>query len=797
MFTDFRYAIRVLRKSPGFTSGALLILALGIGAGTAIFTAVNAVLLRPLPYAEPDRLVSLCETNAAVAGFCVGSPPDVMDWSASSRTLESVGFARSWLFLLRSGDQSQGVDGGYATAGWFRALRVTPALGRLIEEGDQVPGSHRVAVLTHGLWVERFGGDAGVLSQSITLDGEPYTVIGVLPADFVAPELDMVRMWTPPPWDPRDEERRDWRGFQVVGRLSAGSTLTQAKSELSAVQANLARAHPQTNEGWGVEVKPLVDQIVGSVRPVFLVFSGAVTLLLAIACANLANLMLVRATDRRREMAIRTAAGASRGSLIRQLLAESLLLSLAGGALGLLLADWLTQVFVRLAPAGIPRLTDTRVDLAAFGFALGLAVVTALAFGLAPALWATRVDLSRGLREGMGSGRSASGVGLRRMLVTGEVALTLVLLVGGGLLARSFEKLVRWDPGFDRSNVLTLSAFTSAERHAGAARLGAFWRDIEQSVAGLPGVRAVSTASAGPVFGGVEPGRFAIVGDPTPESPPTLRWYDASPGYFATLGVRVLRGRDLSESDGPGAPVVGVVNETLARRFFPAGDALGRRLRMLDMDLELEIVGVVADVTPFLAGQPIEPQVWWSNRQLPRLASFVVVRTTADPAALAPAIRQRIEAVDREIQLGTPVTLDGRVDQRLIGPRFQLSMVGVLGLVALILAVAGVYSVLAYAVAMRRREMGIRLALGARRASVVGRVMREGATMAGAGLGIGLLGAVLLTRFLERLLHGVAPTDAPTFLVTGGAMMLAAMLACAVPALRAARVDPSKVLREE
>jgi len=335
--TDFRYAIRSLRGSPGFTLAALAILGLGIGSATSIFTAMNAVLLQPLPYAEPARLISVCETNPSVDRFCIASPPDVEDWGASTRTLEGIGFARSWSFLLRTDEGSLGVSGGYATAGWFSVLRVRPELGRVFEAGDQAEGSRRVTILTHGLWQEQFGGDPGVIGRTIPLDGEAYTVVGVLPATFVAPELGYVRLWTPPPWDPRDEERRGWRGFQVVARLAPGATIGQAGAELSAFQAGLAREHPETNEGWGVRVLPLHVEITGSTRPVFLVFSAGVALLLLIACANLANLALVRATQRRREMAVRAAIGAGRGRLVSQLLSESVLLAAGGGVLGLLL----------------------------------------------------------------------------------------------------------------------------------------------------------------------------------------------------------------------------------------------------------------------------------------------------------------------------------------------------------------------------------------------------------------------------------------------------------------------------
>jgi predicted permease len=797
LVSDVRYALRALRGTPAFTLSALLILALGMGSAATIFTAVNAVLLRPLPYAEAERLVAVCETNPEVARFCVASPPDVEDWAESAGTLESVGFARGWYFLLRAGGAAVGVDGGYATPGWFRALRVAPAIGRVFEPRDLAPGGARVAVLSHGLWAERFGSDVSVVGRLISLDGENYEVVGVLPPTFVAPELEQVRLWTPPPWDPRDETRRSWRGFQVVGRLAAGRTRPQAEAELVALQASLAREHPETNGEWGVRVVSLHERITGATRPALAVFSGAVGLLLLIACANLAHLMLVRASNRQREMAVRTAIGAGRGALLRQLLTESVVLATAGGVVGLLLASWASGGFVRLAPPGIPRLEQAHVDLAVFGFTFLLALLTAVVSGLAPALFATRVDLSRGLREGMGAGKGRGGARVRRLLVSAEVALTLVLLVGAGLLARSFATLVRWDPGFDRSNVLAFSAFASTERYADNAAIGGLWPRVEASLAAIPGVTSVATVSAGPVFGGIEPGRFAIVGDPPPAEAPSVRWYDASPGYFRTLGLPVRRGRDLQESDVAGSRPVAVINETFARSHFAGRDAVGQRVRMLDSGTEVEIVGVVADVPPFWAGRPTEPELWWSNRQYPRWGTFIIVRTGVDPGSVVRTLRERLDAIDPDLQTGAPVTLDDLVGQRLIAPRFNLTLVAFLALIALALAVAGVYGVLAYAVSLRRREIGIRMALGAARRDVVWRVLAEGASPVGAGIVLGLVGALALSHLLAGLLFGVAPRDPATLLATALLLGAVALAACALPALRASRLDPARVLREE
>jgi predicted permease len=793
--SDLRIALRQLARSPGHALTALAILGVGIGAGTAIFTVVNAVLLRPLDYDEPDRLVAVCETNPSVERFCIASPPNVMDWASSSTRLESIGFAREWGYTMRRNGPAAGVSGGSASPGWFRALRVRPALGRVFDEGDIARGD-RVIVLTHGLWVDRFGADPTVVGSAVTLDGEPYEVIGVLPASFEAPDLPRARLWTVPPWDARDEELRSWRGFAIVGRLAAGATIEQAGAELSSIHADLARAHPAEVEGWGVRVLPLHERVTGSARPALLVFAGAVGLLLLVACANLANLSLTRAAGRRREVAVRAAIGAGRFDRVRPMLAESALLSVGGAVVGLAFSALATRTIVRLAPAGIPRIDEVSTDPGVFAFALMLAVFTASVAAFVPAMRSARADLSQVLRETAGAGGAASGTRARRVLVIAEIAVTLMLLIGATLLVRSFATLMQWDPGFDRSNVLAFSAFAPTERYTSGEQVGAMWRSLEESMSNMPGVTRVATVSAGPVFGGIETDRFRIEGDVSPAEPPAVRWYDAAPSYFATLGVPVVHGRMFTENDGPGDPAVAVINETMARQWFADRDPVGRRVNLLDSGHTVEIIGVVADMKPFLAGLPVEPEIWWSSRQSPRWGTFFVIRGEADVALLAGDIRARIESVDPEIQTGTPNTLEAMVDARLVGPRFNYVLVGLLAALSLVLAGAGVYAVLAYLVTQRRREIGVRLALGETRSAVVRRMLREGAGMAMAGIAIGAVGAFALSRFLESMLHGVSARDLSTYVLTIVALLLVAVFASLTPAIRASRVDPAAILRE-
>jgi len=793
--SDVRIALRQLARSPGHTVAALAILGVGIGAGTAIFTVVNAVLLRPLDYEEAERLVALCETNPAVEGYCVASPPNVMDWAAASTTIESIGFAREWQYSMRAGGGAGGVSGGFASPGWFRALGVRPELGRVFDEGD-IERGERIVVLTHGLWVDRFGAAADVIGQTITLDGQPYTVAGVLPASFEAPDLGHARLWTPPPWDPRDEELRVWRGFAVAARLARGATIEQARSELTSLQQSLATAHPASNEGWGVRVVPLHERVTGSARPALLVFTGAVALLLLVACANLANLSLTRAAGRHREFAVRAAIGAGRLDRVRPLLTESALLSAGGAIVGLGFSIFATRMIVRLAPPGIPRLDEVSTDPAVFAFALLLAAVTAAVAGLAPALRSSRVDLSQMLRETTGAGGAPGATVARRVLVVTEIAVTLMLLIGATLMLRSFAMLMRWDPGFDRTSVLAFSAFAPIERYTNSDQVGALWRSIEESLAGVPGVTAVATVSAGPVFGGIETGRFRIEGDISSAEPAAVRWYDAAPSYFATLGVPIVRGRSFTEDETRGDPAVAVINETMARQWFGSRDPIGRRVEMVDGGRTLEIVGVVADVRPFIAGQPVAAEIWWSNRQNPRWGTFFVIRGTGDVASLGRTVRSRLEAIDPDVQAGAPTTLDALVEARLIGPRFNYVLIGLLAALSLILAGAGVYAVLSHMVTQRRREIGIRLALGDTREGITGRMLREGTGMAAVGVTIGCAGALGLSRFLESLLHGVSARDATTYILTTIALLGISAVASLTPALRASRVDPATILKE-
>jgi len=797
LIADARFALRQLVRRPGFAAVAVLTLALGTGASTAIFSVVDGVLLRPLPFPQSSRLVALCETHPSIERFCVASPPDVEDWAARSRTVMSFGLGRSWPLTMQLGGGSEGVSGGLATPGLFITLGARPALGRLFHAEDLTPAGRHVAVLSDELWRTRFGADSLILGRQVVLDGESYEIVGVLPPGADVPQLDYVRLWVPLPFDPRAEENRRWRGFVTIGRLAPGVELDAARAELGTIQASLAGRFPDTNRGWGVRAVPLIDAVVGSVRPTLLVFLGAVAILLLVACANVANLLVARGLTRSREFAVRSALGAGPLRLFRLIAAESVLLSLVGGAVGVLVAVWTTDAFLALMPSGLPRLRGVVLDVRVLGFAVGVTLVVGLATGLAPALRAVRLDLAEAVKEGLQPSGWRNALGLRGGLVVAEVALAFVLAIGGGLLARSFASLLRWEPGFDRTHLLTFWTYASSGRYRDPASVAALFGRIEESLRGIPGVTSVGMASSGPLFGGEESGEFTVDGREAAGTPLVARWYDMSPGYFRTLGVALRRGRLLAESDRSGAPPVALVNEAAARRFFGTADPVGQRLRLRNADLSVQVVGVVADIPPFVPGQAAAPEVYWPYQQSPRWASYFVLRTRGDPALVAGAAAARLREADPDLTPARVATIDDLVGAQLKRPRFNLLLIGAFAALALALTAVGVYGVVSGAVSGRTREIGVRVALGATNSRVVGMVMREGMVLAGGGMALGVVAAAALSRLATSLLYGVRPTDPVTYAAIALLLTLVTAAACWVPARRAGRVHPMEALRAE
>ncbi len=798
LIQDLRYATRNVIKSTGFSVVAVLTLTLGIGANTAIFSVVDGILLRPLPLSEADRIVAVCETNPAVADFCIGSPPNVEDWDEQARAIEDFGLGRQWPFVIRGDDGAEGIGGGLATPGMFEVLRFTPALGRLLQRSDLEPGNNHVAVLSHALWRTRFGADPTVVGRPVLLDGESYQVVGVLDSGAEVPRLEDVELWVPLHFHPREERRRSWRGFIVYGRLSDDATLASAREEMQLISERLAVAYPETNDGWGISVMPLRDRIVGSVRPTLLVFLAAVGFVLLIGCANVANLLLVRGASRRRELAVRSALGAGRSRLVRLLLSEALVLSVLGGVGGVLLSLLAVNAFVSLAPPGIPRLDEVAVDSRVLMFALLLSVATTIVFGLVPALSATASDVNQALKEGDPRAAGRSRLGVRGILVVSEVALALILLIGAGLLTRSFAGLLDWDPGFDRENLLTAWLLTSSPRFQTGLQVVELHSRAAEEVASLPSVLSVGKTSAGPLFGGTETDEFTIGGRPEPEpgERPVARWYDVGPNYVATLGVPLLAGRVFTADDVRESPPVAIVNEALANRYWQNEDPIGGQLTIQERGT-MTIVGVVGNVTPFRTGERASPEIYWPQMQSPRLATYLLIRTAADPSSLFRPIRDRLRTLDPDMQVSGFRTMEGHIGRQLVRPKFNMLLVGIFASVALVLASIGIYGVVSYSVAMRTREMGIRMALGARGFDIVRSVVGGGMVPAGIGIGIGLLGAFGVTRLLTSMLVGVEPTDGVTFFSVAALLAAVAAVACYVPASRATRVEASVTLREE
>lgn len=797
LFADLRYATRALLARRSFAVAAILTLTLGVGLTTAIFSIVSAVVLRPLPLPEAGRLVAICELYpGATPDWCSAAAPNVEDVAARARTLDAIGVGRSWSVTWSTPDGADNLYGGIATPGMFRALGFRAERGRLLEAADLTGGPGTVAVISHEMWQTRFAGAADIVGRSLVLDGAPVTVVGVIAPGFDVPLFEGVQIWRPLHINPRSEQHRAWRGFVVYARLREGISLSTASAELAGIARDLKAAHFPTTEGWNLTARPLQDLVVGNVRGPMLMFFGAVGLVLLVACVNVANLVLARGATRTREIAVRAAIGASRGRIIRSLLMESLLLSLAGSVVGLLFSDWATQVFKSLAPPGIPRLDLVSTNLAVVAFAAAVAIATALVFGLAPAMRLSRVDLANALRE---SGRAVTGPGrLGRVLVVAELAIALPLVTGAALLARSFSTLTSWQPGFEQEHLATFTLFLPSTAYDTRAQMADRWDRLEAEIASIPGVERVGTASAGPLFGAREAWEMRIEGRAA-DALASIRWYDVSPGFFRTLGVPLVRGRDFGPDDRFGAPSAALVNETLVKRFWPNDDPIGKRLvfPVGDQSETYTVVGVVRDVPPLHPGSAIEPEIYWSNRQSPRPFTYFLVRTTVPPAAIAAEVRERVKGINRDFLVSSFSTYPETVGRRLSAPRFNLVLIATFGVAALLLAGIGTYGMLAYFVEQRRKDIGILLALGARPRRVVLDVLRSGLTLAVVGIALGTVASISLGRLISGLQSGVSAQDPGTLSVSALIVLAVAAGACLVPAWRASRVDPATALGAE
>lgn len=805
MIQDLRYACRRLRNSPGFSTVAIVTIALAVGANAAMFSLVNGMFLRPLPYPEPDRIVRILERLPS-GGINAISTLNYLDWTNQSTAFEHIAAEASWRATLTGGKDPLSIRATLVSPHYFDIFGVRPAHGRMFVPGDDEPGKDRVVLLSHVFWERQFGGDLGIVGREILLNGEPHTVIGVLPNGPF--DRTATQIWKPLAFQP-SRMTRDYRWLGATARLKAGVTLEQARAEMELIGRRIAAAHPQTNEGWGVAVDRLGDVLFGpDMRTAVMTLFAATGFVLLIGCANLANLALARGLGRRGEMAVRAALGARRRHLVRDLLIESLVLSACGGTvaigLGYIILRWILSW---IPPYSLPPAVHIGMDTPVLLFAMIVALGAGLLFGVAPAARATTPDLVGALKGGR-SGTAAAHIGgrVRGILVVAEIALAFVLLVGSGLLMRSFVNLLHIDPGFDATNVLTAGLALAPEQHRDPFQLNAYLDSLAEAVEGVPGVRAVAVTSALPLQGWGYGVPYSIAGREATDRSHRRRAFlkIVSPSYVETLGIKLLSGRGLTDVDTVGAPFVALVNETFARREFPDEDPIGRRIVAQSIipgtaepgpEVHWEIVGVIAGEKITGLGDPIGAGIYVSNRQNPSYALHLLVRTDVPPSSVTKAVQSAIERVDSGQALSDVRTLETIVRESTLGNRVVGTLLTVFAGLALLLAVVGIYGVVAYTAAQRAHEMGIRAALGASPMHLRRLIVQGGLRLTLIALSIGLVGAVPATELMASLLYGVSPDDPATMAVVAMLLLGIAGGACVLPAWRITKKEPIDALR--
>ena len=810
---DLRYAFRSFAKRPGFAVIAVVTLSLGIGATTAIFSVVQAVLLRPLEYPEADRLVKVIGFDKAEGTTGNLSPADFLDFQRDATSFERLG-ANGWVGLATiSGGRGEAERAGWVqvTEGFFPTLRVQPAVGRAISADDDRPGAASVALISDGFWRRRFGADPSIVGQSISFNAMPVTIIGVLPASYRHLEINPERaadLFTPFRWDTA-QPNRGGHFIRGVARLKTGQTLEQGRAELEQIAARLERQYPTDNTDQGVRVNSLLDSMVGESRPVVMLLAGAVIVVLLVACANVANLLLARGTGRLRELALRAAIGADRGRLIRQMLTESVALSTLGAIGGIAVALVATRALTVLAAAGIPRADQIGMDGAVLAFAMAAALITSVIFGLVPAIHLSRQDLNDALKEGGGKQQGATvGRGARELLIAAEVALSIVLLVGAGLMIRSLWQLQDVNPGFNADKVLTMEVSLPVARYEEGTQMP-FYQQLEDRIRGLAGVAEVGAINILPLSNNYNSEGVQIEDHPMPEGQgagPQVR--SITPAYFRAMGIPLVKGREFNVHDVPAGQLVVIVSDSMAKKFWPGEtDVIGKRVthnngvprerqQVVGGPGSRVVVGVVADVKHLALAEAEVPMMYEPHTQQPSYHTMrLVIRAQADAAALTGQVRDALNQMDREVPLSQVATLSTSLDKSVAEPRMRATLLGLFASLAMALAAIGVYGVVAYLVGQRTQEIGVRRALGAQARDVMAMLIRESMRPVMAGIGVGLLGAFALSRALAAMLFQVSSTDVPTYAVACGVLAIAALLASVIPARRALGVDPISAVR--
>ncbi len=812
LFSDLQLGLRILLRNPGFTVTAILLLALGIGANTAIFSVVNAVLLRPLPYQDSSRIMQIWHVPPAksfpgMTTFSV-SPANYLDWRSMNHSFEDMAAFGGARFNVGGTERPESIEAAPVAAGFFSILRVQPILGRGFTPDDDRPGQGHVVVLSNALWRDRFGANPAVICQNIVLDGEPYSIVGVMAPNFKYPSW--AQLWTPLAWTDEKRAVRGNHNYLVIGRLKPGVDIRTAQAELSAISTRLEQLYPEDDKGWGATILTLREQTVGDVRPALLVLLGAVAFVLSIACANVANLVLGKILARKKEIAIRSALGATRGAILRLVLAETLLLSLAGGALGLLLAKFGVTLIVKFLADRLPRFAEITLSAPVLAFTAFLALFAGLLAGLLPALRFTKTDVNEALKQGQSRGSSDSGGSKTRgLLVVSEVALSLVLLIGAGLMVRTLLELSNVKPGFDPNGLLTMTVSIPAQKFTTPTAYIGFFERVLQQVRATPGVESAGVIDSLPLDGGGSHQPVAIEGQPVVPmaDQPEVDVRLTTPGYLHTMRVPLLSGRDLTDDDVAGRNPVVIISESMAKRFWPKESPLGKHLTLTFFPgAPREVVGVVGDVKldSLDETRPVAT-VYWPLDQVfapPSEAwrSFpmsLAARTGADPASVVTAVTSAVHQVDPETPVTDVMTMNELISNTLTPQRSNMLLLAAFAGLALVLTAVGIYSVLSYAVRRRVREIGIRMALGASHSDVLKMIVTDGLKPILLGVGIGLAAALALGRVVSSLIYGVRPTDPFTFAMVAFLLIAVGLLAIAVPAYRAARVEPIRTLRDE